>query len=136
MSETGHFATTKAIIGTLLTLVAVVGGIMGFNAYLDRKIDARMSDSAFIRQVASQVRPALIFDSNGSILADLGAMQYFDEITVKFTDVENKPGEIVLKPKMLLTYPPDISGMGGIQISPVAHRGPGFVWYYDVGEIM
>ncbi len=136
MTESGHFATTKAIIGTFLTLGTVVAVIMGFDAYLDHKIDAKMSDPVFIREVASHVRPALIFDSNGSILADLGAMQYLDKITVNFPDIESKPGEIVLKPKVLPTYPPDISGIGGIQISPVARRGPGFTWYYKVDEIL
>src|SRR5207245_3499035 len=136
MPRDGTFARTWQIILAVFGVLGFALALREVDAYLDRKIDTRMSDPAFIRQVASQVRPALIFDSNGSILADLGAMQYFDEITVKFPDMDNKPGEIVLKPKILLTYPPDISGIGGIQISPVARRGPGFTWYYRVGEIL
>ena len=122
-------------------IILAVFGVLGFalalrqvDAYLDHKIDARMSDPAFIRQVASQVRPALIFDSNGSILYDMGAGQYFDEISVNLQEeTEKKAGVIILKPKMLLTFPPEITGMGGVQIFPAAQRGPGLTWHFASG---
>jgi hypothetical protein len=134
MPESGHLARTWAIVTAIIAVLGLVGAIVGVNTWIDRKIDARTSDPAFIRQVASQVRPALIFDSNGSIIADLGAMQYFDEISVTFHEGEKKPGEIILKPKVLLGFPPEITGMGGVQIFPAAQRGPGLTWRYEVEE--
>src|SRR5689334_1345599 len=89
----------------------------------------------FMRAVASQVRPAVIFDSNGSILADLGGMQYLEAIQVSFPDREKGTGTIMLKPKLLLTVPPEITGMGGAQIFPIPKRGPGYEWAYGVDEI-
>src|SRR6059036_3515008 len=92
-----HLSRAWAVVTGLITLLGVVGAIVGFNAYVDHKIDAKMSDPTFIRTIASQVRPAVIFDSNGSILADLGGMQYFESITVSFPAIEKQPGEIVLR---------------------------------------
>ena len=135
MAEAGHLARTWAVVSGIIALLGVVGAIIGFNAYVDHKIDVKMSDPTFIRAIASEVRPAVIFDSNGSILADLGGMQCLDSITVSFPDIEKKPGEIIVKPRVLLTFPPEIIGMGGAQVFPVAHRGSGYVWSYNVDGI-
>lgn len=136
MVKDGQQARVWQIVIALFAIVGFVGVLLGINTYLDRKIESRVSDPEFIRTIAAQVRPAVIFDSNGSILADLGAMQYFDEILVNLPLVHGKPGAIVLKPKILLTFPPEITGMGGAQIYPAARRGAGLTWRYEIDDVI
>jgi hypothetical protein len=72
------------IIGAVVFLFAAYHG---FNAYLDSRIESRITDPAFMRELARNVRPSVLFDERGSILADLGAMRFIDSIEVsKGTD--------------------------------------------------
>ena len=119
----------SAIAGLLAILYAV-------DTYFDWKIENKVSDLDFVRKVASQVRPSVIFDSRGSILADTGAMQYLEKITVEFDTVGKKPGKVTVRPKQLMPHPPIITGIDGIFYIPQPLRGPGYEWNYELHSMI
>jgi hypothetical protein len=86
-----HKIVTVAI--TLAVGVAAVIAIpLGIRAWMEGRIDnaveikvrSVLSDQTILRKIAAESRPSLIFNANGEILQDMGAVQYLkpDDIRV------------------------------------------------------
>ncbi len=73
-------------VGTIfavgLTVAAIVGVIFGVKAYVERLVDKRLDSPETIDRLSKLIRPTVIFDNKGTILADLGAMEYIESIGV------------------------------------------------------
>lgn len=97
----------KSIAVKATTGFAIVAGLFGMFyatiSWIDDRIDSRMNSKEFIARIASMVRPSVIIDGKGSVIADMGALQLLDDIIV--TNVcENV--KIVVYPKRLLPVAP------------------------------
>ena len=65
------------IIGVVVTIALLMKGS------IDKKIEEKIRDPNFVKQLADEVRlPFVIFDENNKILADYGAYQYLNRIDV------------------------------------------------------
>lgn len=123
------------VVKSFFALLAIFGTLYGIDSYVGHKIDSRINDADFIARVASEVQPALIFDSQGSVLTDLGASEYIDNIVVTKKDSKESPAgfyEIVVKPKHHLRNAPILSVLGGFTIGYDSRRGGMHNWIYDV----
>ena len=126
------------VVKAVVVITALASLIFGVPAFIDSRIDQRISNPDYIRQVASHVRPSLVFDATGSILIDLGAVQYIDNITT--ADVHpigsapqfRFPSEIIVSPKQHLVHPPRISSFDAVQFEVVVERGHRFDWKYNL----
>ena len=74
-----HKSIFKENISWLFAAISFTFALIYFVNYM---IDKKISNSEFINEVASRVRPALIFDANGSILADMGARKLINKIEI------------------------------------------------------
>ena len=61
-------------------------------------IEDKINDPEFIGRVAQEVRPAIVFDHNGSVLSDSGGMRYIKEINVVLNRETKEPQKIILSP--------------------------------------
>ena len=61
----------KIVFGIIVPLLTVFALIYAFQAYLDNRVKNIINDEDFIRKVASNVRPYVIFDEKGSDLEEL-----------------------------------------------------------------
>ena len=115
------------------TVIAVVGGLFAIDSYIDSKIEDKLENPAFINKVAQSMRPSVIFDLNGSILSDMGAMQYIEDIKV---DVK-KPlrYDIIISPKKFLSVAPILECLDE-QPKMIIKRGKKFDWIYELYEPM
>ena len=88
-------------------LAVVVAVLWGSMTFIDHRVKSYTNNEEFIRQVAQNVRPSLIFNGEGSILADQGAQRYVDEhIKITMTPFTGIPPGGVIRPNRCeLKYP-------------------------------
>lgn len=75
----------SAFIGVASLLIASTiffGMSQWMRSEIDKSVEAKFSDEKVLKQIAAQVRPALIFDGNESITVDMGAVQYVKSIEI------------------------------------------------------
>jgi hypothetical protein len=126
------FKNRPEILSPFLSLslaLFIVG--FGIDSYIDSKIEGKLENPAFINKVAKSMRPSVIFDINGSILSDMGAMQYIEDIKV---DV-NEPlrYDIIVSPKKFLSVAPILECLDE-QPKIIVKRGKKFDWIYELYE--
>jgi hypothetical protein len=68
------------IIAVFMGLAAVIGTIYGFGVYIDSRVERHVSSDAFLKRLADAIRPSCVFDQQGAILVDMGAMKFIDSI--------------------------------------------------------
>lgn len=120
-----------ALVKALFAIFALIGTIYGFHRYLDARIDARLNDRDVLERLAAEMRPSVLFNAEGSVLADLGAMRYLDEIHVKRAEPKSLLFVITIKPKAHLPIAPVLSVLGGYSGAATTRRGQGFDWVYE-----
>ena len=119
-------------VSMLLTAIGlIIAIVLGINELIDRRIE----NDQFIRKVAAHIRPYVIFDENGSILVDGGAMQDLEKIEVEseVKEGENYPNlKIIVTPKHHLVYPPIIESLLPIMFDITDERGEGNKFIYQL----
>ena len=125
--------TAGAIVLGTFALLGIFSTPFAVQSYLNNKIDERVNDPVFIGKVATQVRPSVIFNSSGSILADLGGMALIDRIEVSGfpTNLEEKLLVDVF-PKQHLAFPPLLESIDGANWFIKTKRGNGYQWSYEL----
>jgi len=116
-------------------LVALVAAVYGFTRFIDWRVEKRMTDSEYIARVAAALRPSLIFDQNGSILADQGGLAVIDKVTVEL-DANSLPNKITIIPTRHLATAPLLQTLEVEAVIFTTSRGPGLAWVYSLEYIM
>jgi hypothetical protein len=112
----------------------LIGTIYGFTAFVDARIERITSGDAFMDKVASRVRPSVVFNQRGSILADMGAMDVIENITL--TNYSTAlPGTIIITPKRFLAHAPILSTIDPFTLNVLEERGNKFDWIYHIGYV-
>jgi hypothetical protein len=79
------------LAGILMTLLlSVMGAKSWLEAFVDARVDSRMKDGAFKKEITKDLNRYLVFDANGAITGDPSGL-YGDLITS--LSVEHKPGK-------------------------------------------
>ena len=118
----------KAMVGLALTLTA----LYGVYGYIDWRIEKKINDPEFIRKIASNVRPSVVFNSNESIEIDLGAMQFIEKIDVIPSKDPRFPERIVVSPKGYLAHAPFLTTLDETEFAIMVERGKKFDWVYHL----
>ena len=120
-------------------VVVILGAVYGIPAFIDARINKIVQGDDYVRRIAKEVRPSVIFDSHGSILANQGAMEYLDNIEV----ITNKPSglllafpeKIIVKPKQFLAQAPLLTLIdSGPAVVDRVERGEKFDWVYTFDD--
>lgn len=141
--NSGPFKTFFMYVCAVLTALSLIFGL-GIIVYnlVDNRIKQAVNNEKFIRKVAANIRPYVIFDVDESILADGGAMQYLEQICVEIkgeTWENAKPEEkhvynlkIIVIPKSYLAHSPLIEPLSGLRDIVIydGERGTGYQWTY------
>ncbi len=121
----------STVIGGLVLIITVIVSIYGFLALVDNRIKDIINDEDFIRKVASNVRPYVIFDEKGSVLVDGGGMQYLQK-TPEITSINDKGFRILVTPKKHLPTAPIVESLTLTQYLTSYNRGNGYEWICDL----
>ena len=133
MNRIGKFARQSVAFFT--GLAAIIGAIYGFGAYIDWRVEKHVSSDLFLKRLADVVRPSCVFDQQGAILVDMGAMNFIDSIDVAPLPEYDLPPKIVVHPKRYLANAPILTTLDPFSISVSAERGPKFDWIYTLSYV-
>jgi hypothetical protein len=124
------------VIEIIAAVVVVIGAIYGFTRFVDKRIESRIREDAFLRKLAGALRPSVIFDHNGSILIDQGAMRFIEGIDVELDENVPYPKRIAIHPKQHLSYAPLLTPLESDMANISTHRGQKHDWIYTVEYFM
>ena len=119
-------------------VVAIVAGVYGVVAFVDNRIERRLTESDTLSKIASLVRPSFVFDERGSILYDSGAMQSIEDLKLEGPATEegrkesSLPERITLRPKRLLRDAPILSVLDSFVVKIDVERGSKYDWVYKI----
>lgn len=125
-------ASTVVSMTTILQIAGLVGVLYGCMRFIDSRIEHAINDEQLIKKIASHVRPYVVFDENGSVLVDGGAMQYLEEIEVGKLTEDDFTIEVTVTPKDHLANAPLIEALSKYEIFAVPERGRGHQWIYKM----
>jgi hypothetical protein len=118
----------KALAGIVLTLAA----LYGVYSYVDWRIEKKINDPEFVRNISSNIRPSVVFDSNESVGIDIGAMQFIEKIKIIPSDDPRFPKEIIVSPKEYLAHAPFLTALDETEFFIKVERGKKFDWVYQL----
>jgi hypothetical protein len=139
-----HKSSLRIVLEFVTAIGVILAAAFGVVEFIDWRIERAINDEQFIRKVASNIRPYVIFDVDESILVDGGAMQYLERICVEIkgeTWENAKPEkknvynlEIIVIPKSYLAHAPLIEPLSGLRDIVIydGERGTGYQWTYEV----
>ena len=113
----------------------VVAAIVGLTRFIDWRIERMIREETFLHRIASSLRPTVIFDENGSVLVDQGAMELINSIDVSLSDAR-RPAEIVVVPNRYLAHPPLLQTLENELVDVVPTRGKHFLWRFKLNYEM
>jgi hypothetical protein len=128
----------NGIFKLAIAVLAIFVSISTFKTIIHDEVNDFSTDDQFLRSLASQINPFLIFDSNESYLYDGGAQKYIDDIKVntgKHSKYGNRiaPIEIIITTNKVFTYEPQLSCLdaGGERLTKVK-RGKKTSWIFNL----
>ena len=122
-----------------LALPAIIGigvvfaSVVGFNLYVYNLVEQKTSSDEFIKRLGDRVRPSLIFDANGTIIADSGALDLIEIPEIEEIGEGPSPGYIItIRPKQYLSMAPFLQMLGGPSYALTAERTKGVNWKFTL----
>ena len=125
------WTTIKKLSAAIAALLTIGGCIYGAAAWVDSRIDKALSNPQTLQAIAARVRPAVVFDSKGSIVADQGGLEYLLKIEVLPGD-GSVPREIVVTPRTFLPVPPLLESLDEPALNATSERGKGIEWRFTL----
>ena len=140
----GEFHNAKTVLEIVGLVVALIIAALGAQAWLESRIDnaveAKMrsvlSDETILRKIAAESRPSVIFDGNGSILQDMGAVQYLKPDDIRIAEHLNDQG-IIIPAKLHVGFVRPVSSAPIVTslrdpASIIASHGKGLDWEFAI----
>jgi len=115
-------------------LVTVIIAYFGIDQYLDSKIEDKITDDSYISELSKTLRPFLVFNNDGIVIYDHGALNYIDSIIVKHSE-KRWADTIFVYSKTFLKEAPLMEYIGVYLYSYEAKRIANFCWAYDMRPV-
>ena len=125
-------AILKAVCAVAGAIILLVTAYHGVNSYLDSRIDSKINNADFLKKLARSVRPSLVFDEKGSIVADMGAVPFVNNISVSKGPKDSF--KIVVSPVEYLGVEPVLEALDD-NYTIRAERGQKFDWVFHLSGI-
>ncbi|MCG6535991.1 MAG: hypothetical protein L7F78_15130 [Syntrophales bacterium LBB04] len=122
----------KVIYAVFGAVVFLVVAYHGLNSYIDSRIESKIHNTDYLKKLSRSVRPSLVFDEKGSILADMGAVPFISNISVSKTAKGSI--KIVISPAEYLAIEPMLEALDD-QYTIRAERGEKFDWIFHLAGI-
>lgn len=119
----------------VVAIITVLIGVYALNNHIENIVERKINDPEFANKISEKVkRPIVIFDQNGSILVNNGAMKFIDDIKVLSNDQNKQPEKIIVSPNIHLNTSPVLESLDDDFVI-VSNRGNKFDWIYELGSI-
>lgn len=130
-----HWSLLEAIIVLSGFAGLTIGAYIWIKHEIDATVEKKLSDPKILRQIAAESRPMIVFDSNESILADMGAGQFIKSISVTSSKAEDGklPTTIIIDFSTHLPVAPILTPLNyGDGLTINSQRGKGYSWVYKL----
>jgi len=137
MPETNKkkFKDKKSFKENILWFTSVVGSVLLVIGIIELRVDQKINNPKFLLELSTKVRPALIFDANETIHADMGAGTLIKSIKVTKPNPKEDRYIVTVTPFKHLSYPPLIESVTDIRFMVESERGKGNEFIYDLKQI-
>jgi len=122
----------KSFKDNVLWFISIVGFVILVIGTVEFRVNQKINDPEFLLELSAKVRPALIFDANETVHADMGARELIEPIKVVKKGERNDDLQITITPKKHLAYPPLIESMNLFDFTQEVKRGKDNQWIYDL----
>lgn len=92
------------VIGVMGTLLGIVGGLIGLHLYIVSQVDARIRQPEYMRAVAREVRPFILFNLDSAITYDGGASDLIEDLSVIVHKPDNGGGPDWTDKDIIITF--------------------------------
>jgi hypothetical protein len=118
----------------MAVILGVIGSVYGFKNYVDGLVNKKLESSETIDKISRLIRPSLIFDNKGVILADLGAMEHIKSINLGYNEGREPtlPTRIEVTFKKFLALPPLLTSLDSYSYNEKVNRGQGLSWIFEL----
>lgn len=120
------------VLSVVCTITVLFAAYHGLNGYIDERIETRITDPTFLKKLGRSVRPSLVFDEQGSIVADMGAVSLVDRISV--TKDSKNSLKIIVSPFAYFGIEPVLEALDD-EYRIHAEQGLKFDWIFHLYEI-
>lgn len=131
--SSSKWSTFSNAVALSFGIIVTVGALFGLDQFLDYKIDRALQNPDYIHRIASKIRPSLVFDSKGSILADLGGESIISDIQFAYDEkFPTYPTSILITPNTYLQQAPLLTAADDNEYDIRVSRGHLRTWQYSV----
>lgn len=117
----------------LIVFAFVFGAYHGLLVFIDWRIETKIRQENFVKEIADDLRPFVIFDEEGKILYDEGGMNYVKNIQVLPGKDGVEPEKIVISPLKPLRRDPILHSLN--YSFQIAHsKGKPFDHIFELGS--
>ena len=116
-----------------LWFTSIVGFVFLIIGIIEVRVNQKINNPKFLLELSAKVQPALIFNANSSILADMGAEKLIKSINVikdKDKKFPWKTLRITITPQNHLSYPPLLESLDTYLYVQAVSRGKANDWVY------
>jgi hypothetical protein len=125
-------AMLKVVFAVVSAGIVLLVAYHGLNSYIDSRIDSKIHNADFLKKLSRSVRPSLVFDEKGSILADIGAVPFVSNISVSKGPKDSL--KITVSSVEYLGIEPVLEALDD-QYAIRAERGQKFDWVFHLTGI-
>jgi len=122
----------RIVLFLVTSIVAFVVAYYGVTSFVDSRIEKQINDADFLKKLARNARPSLVFDVKGSIIADMGAVSYITNISI--SESPNDSLTKVISPVDFLAVEPVLEPLDG-RYNIQGQRGKKFDWVFNLSGI-
>jgi hypothetical protein len=126
----------KTVLEIVVAVITVIAAPYLVIKFIDKRIENRIRDDAFLRKLASSLRPSVVFDHKGSVLIDQGAMHFIEAINVELGKEGPYPKRIIIHPTQHLSYAPLLTPLESDLADISTSRGNKHDWIYTIDYFM
>lgn len=121
----------------LLKFIGYIGGLIGviygFKRYVESLVTKKIESHETIDKISRAIRPSVIFDNKGVILADLGALEYVKSIELGYNkETPELPITVEVRCKKFLALPPLLTSLDNYSYIEKAARGKELSWVFEL----
>ena len=121
------------ILQVLASIAALVSIVYGFKKYVESLVTKKLESGETIDRISRLIRPSVIFDNKGVILADLGAMEYLKSLDLAYDDkIQELPIRVEVKCKKFLALPPLLTSLDNYSYLEKSTRGKELSWVFEL----
>ena len=81
-AESNKKTFLRLVLGLSIGVITLLAALFGVDIYIANKINTAIQSEEVIKKLQSYVRPSIIFDQNSTVLSDLGAWQFIEDLKV------------------------------------------------------